>query len=147
MSIAGTVVGRERCHQYAPSSNLAADSPGPLDWHAEADERDLGWVDNAEHSLDAPSAEISDRDRRIGELGAAQRAAARSCDEIAQLGHQLVERKLVRVVNGGRDEATAADRDRRADMDAGTGLKPIAGEKTVKLGRIDQSVPDRLQQQ
>lgn len=44
-------------------------------------------------------------------------------DEIAQPHHQLVERKLTRIMDRRRDEATAADRDRRPDMDAGAGRK------------------------
>src|SRR6516165_10637900 len=108
MAVTAAMVGCERCRHHPPNGNFAANSPGPLDRHTKADECDLRRVDNAEYSLDAALSEIGHRDRRIGELGAAQCAAARAGNEISQLDHQLIKRKPIDIMDGRRDEAAAA---------------------------------------
>src|SRR5208282_2813397 len=147
MAVARAVVGGEGCRQHMPSGYLPGDDPWPFDRHAKADERDLRRVDDAEHRFDAALAEIGDRDRRIRQLGAAQRPAASAGDEVAQPRHQLVERKFVRVANSRCDEATAADRDRRTDMDAGPELKPFGGKEPVELRRLAERTRNALEQQ
>ena len=128
------------------ADHLSRDSPGPFDGHTKADKRDLGRIDDAEHRLDAALSEIGDRDRRIRQLGAAQRAAARAGDEISQLRHQLVERQLVCVADGRCDQPATTDCNRRPDMDAGAGLKPLGSEEPVELRGLAEGTRDRLEQ-
>ena len=110
---------RVRPHNW-PHAEHAADSPGPFHDLAEADECDLGRVDDAEDLLDALVAEVGDGDGRVGHLGAAQSAGSGPTDKVAQRLHELVERELVGVVDGGGDQAPAAERHGDAEVH-GTG--------------------------
>src|SRR5271168_3140637 len=60
---------------------------------------------------------------------------------------RVLERKFVRVANSRRDQAAAADGDRRADMDAGPRLKPFGGEEPVELRGLAERTRNRLEQQ
>ena len=71
-------------------------------------------------------------------------AVARALDHVAQRGHQLVERLLVGVVNGGRDEAAAADRDGESDVDGVAWLVPVVAPKAVQLRHIAQGAGDGI---
>ena len=62
--------------------------------------------------------------------------AARALDEVAHRGHQLGERFLVGVVDGRGDQATAPQRNRPADMDAGAGRKPSFSQKPLSSGTL-----------
>ena len=71
--------------------NWPSEIHGRSTMRPEADDRDLRREDDPEHGLDAALAEARDGDRRVGHLGAAQRAGTRTRDEVAEGVHQLVE--------------------------------------------------------
>src|SRR5215471_14313345 len=78
-------------------------------------------------------------------VGFAQRAAARAGDKIAQPRHQLVERKLVSLADRRAYEATATERDCRADMNAAAGLKPRGSPESVKFPGLTERARDRFE--
>ena len=61
--------------------------------------------------------------------------------------HELGERLLVGVVDGRRDQAAAAQRDRPADVDAGAWSEAVVDPEAVELRHLAQRERRRLEQQ
>ena len=117
VAVGGAVVGGQRGDHHRPDAQQAVDRPRPLGDAAEADERDLGRVDHPVHRLDPLVAEVGHGDRGVGQLRAAQPPGTGPGDQVTQLGHQLAGIQVVGVVDGGGDQAAAAQRDRHPEVD------------------------------
>ena len=74
---------------------------------AEADDRDLRRIDDAEDGLDALLAETRHGDRRVRQLRAAQAAGPGTLHEVAEGAHQVAELAAVGVVQRRCDEPAA----------------------------------------
>ena len=69
------------------------------------------------HLVGALVAEVGDGDRRVGHLRAAQGRRAGAAHQVAQRRHEVVERQPVGVVDGGRHQTAAPQRDGHAEVD------------------------------
>ena len=125
----------------------ALDHPGPLHDLAEADDRDLRRVDDTEDALHALLAQARHRDRRIGELGAPQRAGTGAHHEVAETSHELVQALVIRVVQGGGDETAGSQRDGDADMDRGIRLDFPGDPSCVQLRDLPESERHRFHEE
>ena len=83
-----------------------------------------GWVDHAVHLLDALVAEVGHGDRGIGHLGAPQPPGAGALDEVAKRAMSSSRVMRVGVVDGGGDEAAAAERDGDPEVHGAAGWNP-----------------------
>src|SRR6476659_2835583 len=100
-----------------PYAEQAVDGPGPLRDGTEADEGHLGRVDDAQHALDALVAEVGDGAARRGQVGAAEPPRPGAGGELAHGRHHLAHREAVGVVDGGHEEAAAAQREDETEVD------------------------------
>ena len=143
MSVGCTMVGGEAgCHD-GPRFDGRSDDPGSQRRRAESENCHLRRIDHAEQDIDAVIAEAGDRDRRIGELGAAQRPGANPGDEIAQSPISSSRRLAVDVMDGGCHQPAAADRHRGAEMDELARLKAIRRVAAVEAVAAAQGKGDR----
>ena len=136
MAVARAVIGRQRRRAAA-----AAPRPSRRPTHgrsrdpAEAHERHLRRIDDAEGGLDALLAEVGHRDRRIGELGAAQRAGAGARDEIAGAAASASRDPSCRRRAGpARPDRRRAARWRTPTWTARAGRKPPSIQKPFSSG-------------
>ena len=110
--------GRQRGSRSRHGARRAGHSrPGALAWRAEAEERDLRRIDDAEDRVGGVVAEVRHGDRRIGHLRAPQRARTRAPDDVDERCHEVGERTLVGIADRRGDEAAMAERDGDADVD------------------------------
>ena len=83
MSIAGSMVGSERCHDDWSCTDHSVHRPWTLNDFAETDQRNLGRINHPEHGLDALFAKILPYTlRRDGELPPAFSSTVASAGKI-----------------------------------------------------------------
>lgn len=111
-AVGDPVVGRQAGHHERAYAEHAVGGPRPIRDRAEADQRDLRRVDDANDGLDALLAQVRHGDRRVGQFGGAQPACARTRDQILEGRHQIAERELIGVVDRGRDQTATAQGNR-----------------------------------
>src|SRR5512145_697594 len=117
MAVADAVVAGERGVDDAARADHAVLGPRTFDDRAEADDGHLRRIDDGEEALAPALSEARDGDRRIGELGTAQTAAANAGYEVAQRDHDVVETLARDVVDGRGDETAGTQGRRHTDMD------------------------------
>ena len=74
---------------------------------SETDKCDLGRIDHPVHQVRTAIAEAGHGDGRLRHLGAAEPTPSGSAHEIPQPGHQVLQRPVGRIEQGGRDQASS----------------------------------------
>jgi hypothetical protein len=96
---------------------------------------------------DTEVAEVGDRDRGVAHLRAAQAAGPGPPDEIAEIACDFVDRLPIGVVERGRDESAAAQRDGAAHVHAGSGREPVVLPESVQAGHLNAGPSHRFDEQ
>ncbi len=99
------------------NDDLTVADDRPLDDPVEADDRDLGVVDERRDQEPAELACARDRDRRVAELLDAEAAGSRALGEATHVGVQLCDR-APRAASHHRDDEPVVGLHRDTDVDA-----------------------------
>ena len=138
VAIAGTVVGRQAGDNGRHHTQLAVPNPRPLADATKADQRHLGWIDHAQHTVHTLVAELRDRHACVAQLRTAQGAIARAFHQTGEFTHHLCQWLIGDIVQCGSDQTTLAQGDRYAQMNPGCRLESVVLPETTELRQLTQ---------
>src|SRR5215831_3906832 len=131
------VGGQARGHKR-PRNHLPLDDPWTFHNLSKANQGDLRRIDHTEDSFHSLFTEAGDRDRRIGEFGAAQRSCAGPLHDILEPFHQLVETLFVCMVNGRCHKASLPEGNRHTDVDVMALNSSVSFPQSIQLRYLPQ---------
>lgn len=138
------MIGRQRDSYHGPRADGTVNDPWPRHDFAEADNRHLWWIDDSVKRFDPAFPKARDRDRRVGNLRAADAAGPRALHKVAHLAHQRVERQLIGIVQRRRRQPAAANGNRDANMHRRRWFEFIVAIEPVKSRIAAYGQSDRL---
>src|SRR6516162_9914866 len=128
------MVASEAHRNHRARPDCAVNDPGPRNDLAEADDSNLWRINDAIKRFDAPVTETGYRNRRIGYLRAANSSGPRTLHKVTHGAHQVVERKLIRIMQSGRSQTAATDGDCDAQMHWFRGFEFVVAIEAVEAG-------------
>ncbi len=147
MAIAGPVIAGQGRGQHRPDSQQPLLGPGTFANPTQPDQRDLRRVNNAINRLHPEITEAGHGDAGIGHLRTAQFSASGSADQVAQIGHQLIETLAIDIMQGRGDQSAFAQGDGKPDVDLPFQLQLSVNPVTIQFRYLLQSPGHRFQRQ